>query len=60
MNQEQLNKLIEDSFELHTYGDMSEVGVFLEELSDKYSLKFNNITFRNIGNSKEYFSRLED
>ena len=51
MNQEQLNKLIEDSFE---------VGVFLEDLVDKYSLKFNNITFRNIGNSKEYFSRLED
>ena len=54
MTQEQLNILIEDAFELHLYGDMSEIGDFLQELSDKYNLIFNDVLFRNANNLQYY------
>ena len=54
MNQKQLNKLIEDSFELHCYGDMSEIGEFIQELSDKYRLVFNNKLFEKANNIQYY------
>ena len=57
MSQEQLNQLIRDAFELHRYGDMSEIGCFIQDLSDKYNLKFNDVLFRNARNASYYFDR---
>jgi len=54
MNQQQLNKLIEDSFELHCYGDMSEIADFLEELQIKYKLLFNKKLFNRANNLQYY------
>ena len=57
MNQTQFDQLIMDIFELHEYGDMSEMADFLVGLQDKYSLTFQSYTFSNSANSTEYFSR---
>ena len=59
MNQEQLNQLIRDAFELHCYGDMSEIGCFIQDLSDKYNLKFNDVLFRNARNVSYYFDKIK-
>ena len=54
INQEILDCLIADSFELHCYGDMSEINDFLYELADKYNLKFDAKLF-NTANNLEYY-----
>lgn len=54
MTQEQLDKLIEDSFELHCYGDMSEIGEFLGELAHKYKLYFECGLYNRANNFQHY------
>jgi len=54
MKQENLNMLIEDAFELHSYGDMSEIADFLEEVSIKHKLLFNKKLFNRANNLSYY------
>ena len=54
MKQEILDQLINDSFELHIYSDMSELAEFFNELADKYELHF-DIELFNYSNNKEHY-----
>ena len=54
MKQEQICQLIKDAFELHCYGDMSEIADFLEELSIKYKLLFNKKLLLRANNYQYY------
>ena len=58
MNQEQLNQLIKDAIDLHSNGDIIEVGYFLGELAYKYKLKFNLELFIESNSESDYFNNI--